>query len=105
VTASIPARAIIVALAPDAPTAALEGEATAVCSVSAGAAGALCSERITLVASGSTCLRVASAVEALCVPEMETTVVWLGRVHVDDPIFLSWRAARDGSCSTRSTRR
>ena len=89
VTASIPARAIIVALSPDEPTAALEGEATAVCSISQGAAGALCSERITLVASGSTCVRVASAVEALCVPEMDTTVVWLGRVHVDDPIFLS----------------
>jgi glucose-6-phosphate dehydrogenase assembly protein OpcA len=89
VTASIPARAIIVALEPDAPSAALEGEATAVCSVGAGGAGPLCSERITLVASGSTCLRVASAVEALCVPEMQTTAVWLGRVHVDDPIFLS----------------
>jgi glucose-6-phosphate dehydrogenase assembly protein OpcA len=89
VTASIPARAIIVALEPDAPSAALEGEATAVCSVAAGAEGALCSERITLVASGSTCVRVGSAVEALCVPEMQTTVVWLGRVHVDDPVFLS----------------
>jgi glucose-6-phosphate dehydrogenase assembly protein OpcA len=89
VTGSIPARAIIVALEPEAPSAALEGEATAVCSIAAGAEGALCSERITLVASGSTCLRVASAVEALSVPEMPTTVVWLGRVHVDDPIFLS----------------
>jgi glucose-6-phosphate dehydrogenase assembly protein OpcA len=89
VTASIPARAIVVALEPDAPSAALKGEATAVCSVAPGAEGALCSERISLVASGSTCLRVASAIDALSVPEMQTTVVWLGRVHVDDPIFLS----------------
>jgi glucose-6-phosphate dehydrogenase assembly protein OpcA len=35
------------------------------------------------------CARVGSAVEALSVPEMPTTVVWLERVHVDDPVFLS----------------
>jgi glucose-6-phosphate dehydrogenase assembly protein OpcA len=35
------------------------------------------------------CDRVGSAVEALCVPEIPTSVVWLGRVHVDDPVFLS----------------
>jgi hypothetical protein len=89
VTASIPARAIIVALEPEAPSGALEGEATAVCSVAGGVDGALCSERITLVATGSTCARVGSAVDALLVPEMPTTLVWLGRVHTDDPVFLS----------------
>jgi len=89
VTSTIPARAIIVALEPEAPSAALEGEATAVCSVAAGAEGALCSERITLSASGNTCARVGSAIEALAMPEMPTTLVWLGRVHTDDPVFVS----------------
>lgn len=89
VTASIPARAIVVALEPDAPSAALEGEATAVCSLAPGSGGALCSERITLTAMGGTCARVGSAVEALLVPEMPTTLIWLGRVHTDDPVFLS----------------
>jgi glucose-6-phosphate dehydrogenase assembly protein OpcA len=89
VTASVPARAIIVALEPEAPSEALEGEATAVCSVAAGSEGALCSERIRLYASGSTCVRVGSAVEALAMPELPTVLVWLGRVHPDDPVFAS----------------
>jgi glucose-6-phosphate dehydrogenase assembly protein OpcA len=89
VTASVPARAILVALEPEAPSAALEGEATAVCSLAAGAEGALCSERIRLYASGSTCARVGSAVEALAMPELPTVLVWLGRVHTDDPVFVS----------------
>lgn len=89
VTSSIPARAIVVAIEPDAPSAALEGEATAVCAVTKESGGTPCSERLTLFARGSTCARVGSAVEALCVPEMPTTVVWLERVHVDDPVFLS----------------
>jgi glucose-6-phosphate dehydrogenase assembly protein OpcA len=89
VTSSIPARAIVVALEPEAPSAALEGEVTAVCGVAQGSGGAPCSERLTLFARGSMCARVGSAVEALSVPEMPTTVVWLERVHVDDPVFLS----------------
>lgn len=89
VTSSIPARAIVVALEPDAPSAALEGEATAVSATAPEGGGGLSSERVTLVARGSTCARVGSAVEALCMPEMPTTVVWLGRVYVDDPVFLS----------------
>jgi glucose-6-phosphate dehydrogenase assembly protein OpcA len=89
VTASIPARAIIVALEPDAPSAALEGEATAVCSIDKSSEGAVCSERITLSASGSTCARVGSAVEALAMPELPTTLVWLGRVHTDDPVYMA----------------
>jgi glucose-6-phosphate dehydrogenase assembly protein OpcA len=90
VTASIPARAIVVALEPEAPAATLEGEATAVCQVEGH--GAVCSERVRLTATGSTCARVASAVEALRVPEIPTTLVWLGRVHVDDPVFVSLAA-------------
>ncbi len=89
VTSSIPARAIVVALEPEAQSAALEGEATAVCAIAKESGGSLCSERLTLFARGSTCARMGSAVEALCVPEMPTTVVWLERVHVDDPVFLA----------------
>jgi glucose-6-phosphate dehydrogenase assembly protein OpcA len=88
VTRSIPARAIIVALDPDAKGNALEADTTAVCAKSEGGT-VVCSERVRLVALGGACDRVGSAVEALCVPEIPTTVVWLGRVHVDDPVFLS----------------
>ena len=87
VTSVIPARAIVVALEPDAPGATLDGEATAV--FGGEAQGAAASERVRLIATGSTCARVASAVETLCVPEIPTTRVWLGRVHVDDPVFLA----------------
>ena len=88
VTRSIPARAIVVALDPDASANALEADTTAVCAK--GESGeVVCSERVRLVALGGVCDRVGSAVEALCVPEIPTTVVWLGRIHVDDPVFLS----------------
>jgi glucose-6-phosphate dehydrogenase assembly protein OpcA len=87
VTAAIPARAILVGLDPEAPASTLDGDATAVCAVEA--QGLACSERVRLTATGSTCARVASAVEALSVPEIPTTLVWLGRVHVDDPVFLA----------------
>jgi len=89
VMASIPARAILVALDPNAPSSTLDGTATAVCAVAGEKAGALCSERVRLTATGSTCARVASAVEALCIHEIPTTLVWLGRVHVDDPVFVA----------------
>ncbi len=88
ITGSIPARAILVALEPEAPAGTLDGDVSAICAV-AGEAGSSCSERVRLTATGSTCARVASAVEALCVPEIPTTLVWLGRVHVDDPVFLA----------------
>jgi glucose-6-phosphate dehydrogenase assembly protein OpcA len=32
---------------------------------------------------------VGSAIDALLVPELPTTLVWLGRVHTDDPVFLA----------------
>lgn len=85
VTASTPARAIVVSLEPGATTSTLEGTTTAVCSLENGQK--VCSERISLAATGSACARVASAVDALLVPEIPTALVWLGRVHVDDPVF------------------
>jgi hypothetical protein len=88
VTSQMPSRAIIVALDPESPIHSLEGEAVAVCSF--GESGtALCSERVRLNASGVVCARVGSAVESLLVPEIPTTLVWLGRVHVEDAVFLS----------------
>jgi glucose-6-phosphate dehydrogenase assembly protein OpcA len=88
VTRVIPSRAIVVALDPDAPDDALEADTTAVCTK--GEEGQIvCSERVRLAALGTICHRVGSAVEALCVPEIPTTLVWLGRVRVDDPVFQS----------------
>jgi glucose-6-phosphate dehydrogenase assembly protein OpcA len=95
VSASVPSRAIVVALEPEAPTRPLEGEATVICTPDdvGGATGAVCSERVRLNAAGSVCARVASAVDALRVPEIPTTLVWLGRVHVDDDVFCSMAEA------------
>jgi glucose-6-phosphate dehydrogenase assembly protein OpcA len=85
VTASIPSRVILASIEPDAPGDEITGEATAVCSLEAGRN--ICSERITLAATGNACARSASAIEAFLVPEIPTALVWLGRVHVDDPVF------------------
>jgi len=89
VTSVLPSRAIIVALEPDEPTSPLRGAVSGVCAPSADGHGPVCSERIRLDATGSVCARVASAVEALLVPEIPTTLVWLGPVHVDDAVFTS----------------
>lgn len=85
VTASIPARAILASIEPNEPGDEITGDATAVCSVENGKK--ICSERITLAATGNACLRSASAIQAFLVPELPTALVWLGRVHVDDPVF------------------
>ena len=88
VTQGTPARAILVALDPTASQASLEGDATAVCPVVPyGGPQVVCSELVRLVARGAACARVSSAVDALLVPEIPTVLVWLGRVHVDDPVF------------------
>ncbi|WP_394829758.1 glucose-6-phosphate dehydrogenase assembly protein OpcA [Pendulispora albinea] len=86
VTRNIPARAILVTIDPEAPSG-LDGDATAVCSVNDGAT-TTCSERLRLTASGALAARAGSAVEALLVPDIPTSLVWLGRVHVEDPVFL-----------------
>ncbi|MDB4947218.1 MAG: hypothetical protein JWP97_6752 [Labilithrix sp.] len=82
VTSSIPSRVILASVEPDAEGDDLSGTATAVC----GPEG-ICSERITLKALGHASARSASAIEAFLVPEIPTALVWLGRVHVDDPVF------------------
>jgi glucose-6-phosphate dehydrogenase assembly protein OpcA len=85
VTSSIPSRVILASIEPDAPGDEITGSATAVCSIEGG--HNICSERITLRATGNACARSASAIEAFLVPEIPTALVWLGRVHVDDPVF------------------
>jgi glucose-6-phosphate dehydrogenase assembly protein OpcA len=85
VTASIPARSILASVEPDAETDELTGHASAVCSLEGGKQ--ICSERINLVCRGNAAARAASAIEAFLVPEIPTALVWLGRVHTDDPIF------------------
>lgn len=84
VTSSIPARAILLSLDPEGPEG-LTADVSAVCGIGA---DATCSERIRLRAQGSIANRAASIVDALHVPELPTSVVWLGRVHVGDPIFV-----------------
>jgi glucose-6-phosphate dehydrogenase assembly protein OpcA len=82
----IPARAIVVGLDPDAPDA-LDGSTSAVCTPSEGGGPAVCSERVTLAVRGGLCTRLASCVDVLCATDVPTTLVWLGRVHVEDPTF------------------
>ncbi len=86
VAAAIPSRAIIVALEAETIESGLTGNVVKVGPPNEAYVG---SERVRLTASGQVVDRVASAVEALCVPEVPTTLVWLGRVHVDDPVFRS----------------
>jgi glucose-6-phosphate dehydrogenase assembly protein OpcA len=85
VTASIPARAILAAVEPNSSADELTGSATAVCSLEGGKK--ICSERITLSCRGPAAARAASAMESFLVPEIPTALVWLGRVHTDDPVF------------------
>jgi glucose-6-phosphate dehydrogenase assembly protein OpcA len=91
---SVPARAIVAGLDPDGADS-LEASATAVCTPSTGGEPAVCSERVTLSAGGAVCARLASCVGALAVTDVPTTLVWLGRVHADDPAFAP--LARDAS--------
>jgi glucose-6-phosphate dehydrogenase assembly protein OpcA len=94
VVLAVPARAIIVGLDVDGADG-LEAGATAVCTPSASGGPAVCSERITLVARGRVCARLPSCVATLCATDVPTTLVWLGRVHADDPVFEP--LARDAS--------
>jgi glucose-6-phosphate dehydrogenase assembly protein OpcA len=91
----LPARAIVVGLDVEGADG-LEAGATAVCTPGEGGGPRVCSERITLVARGGTCARLPSCVATLCATDVPTTLVWLGRVHADDPAFepLARDAAR-----------
>lgn len=93
VTASIPARAIVVSVEPEGDVDSLDGSATAVCALDGGRK--VCSERVLLQAKGNASARVASAIAALLVPEIPTALVWLGRVHADDPLFEALAESAD----------
>lgn len=84
VTATIPARAILASIEPDAPSG-IDGDVSAVCFPDG--AKKICSERIVLRIGGQSAAAAASAMESFLVPEIPTALVWLGRVHVDDPVF------------------
>jgi glucose-6-phosphate dehydrogenase assembly protein OpcA len=84
VTATVPARAILASIEPDAPNG-IEGDVSAVCFPEGGKK--ICSERIVLRIGGQSAAAAASAMESFLVPEIPTALVWLGRVHVDDPVF------------------
>jgi glucose-6-phosphate dehydrogenase assembly protein OpcA len=86
-----PARTLVVTVTPNAPVATLEGEVAAI----RGEGGVTSSERVVLRASGAATARVASAALALVVPELPTTLIWLGRVLVDDPIFRELAESSD----------
>jgi glucose-6-phosphate dehydrogenase assembly protein OpcA len=86
VVTSVPSRAIVVGLDPDADDD-LEASVSAVCTTDGGSANATCSERVTLVARGGLCRRLPSCVDALCATDVPMTLVWLARVHADDPTF------------------
>lgn len=81
----IPLRAILASVEPDEPGDDLKGSASAI--GSSEDPKKIRSERVVLSATGNACVRSSSAVEAFLVPEIPTVLVWLGRVHVDDPVF------------------
>jgi glucose-6-phosphate dehydrogenase assembly protein OpcA len=91
---AVPARAIVVGLDVDGPDA-LGADTMAVCTPVGAGGSAVCSERITLVARGGVCAHLPSCVATLCATDVPTTLVWLGRVHADDPVFEP--LARDAS--------
>lgn len=86
-----PARALVVGLDPDGPDA-LEAEVSGLCAPGGVGGALLCSERVALSARGAVAVRLPSVVGALTVTDVPTTLVWLGRVHGDDPVFAGLAA-------------
>jgi glucose-6-phosphate dehydrogenase assembly protein OpcA len=84
---AVPARAIVVGLDPDAEDG-LDATTTSVCTPGESGGPPVCSERVILQARGAACARVASCVDTLCASDVPTTLVWLGRVHADDLLFV-----------------
>jgi glucose-6-phosphate dehydrogenase assembly protein OpcA len=82
----VPARAVVVGLDPDAPDD-LVASVSAVCAPAPTGGPAMCSERVTLFARGGVCRRLPSCVDTLCAADVPMTLVWLARVHVEDPCF------------------
>jgi glucose-6-phosphate dehydrogenase assembly protein OpcA len=88
VVQGVPARAIVVGIDPG-------GEDNLVASVSAvctpgSASGLVCSERVTLLASGACYNRLPSCIDALRATDVPMTLVWLpSPVQVGDPVFAA----------------
>ncbi len=84
---NVPARAILVGLDPDGDDG-LESSVTAVCAPDDRSGSAVvCSERVLLIARGASSARLPSCVDALSATDVPLTLVWLARVHADDPTF------------------
>jgi glucose-6-phosphate dehydrogenase assembly protein OpcA len=81
---AVPARAVVVGLDPDGEDA-IDASVSAVCAPADGTV--VCSERVTLRLGGALCGRVESCADTLCVSDVPTTLVWPGRVRVEDPAF------------------
>jgi glucose-6-phosphate dehydrogenase assembly protein OpcA len=81
---AVPARAVAVGLDPDGADD-IDASVSAVCAPADGTV--VCSERVTLRLGGALCERLESCVDALCVSDVPTTLVWPGRVRVEDPAF------------------
>jgi glucose-6-phosphate dehydrogenase assembly protein OpcA len=86
-----PARALVVGLDPDGPDG-LESDVSGVCTPGGAGGDLLCSERVALVARGAVSARLPSVIGALTVTDVPTTLVWLGTVHADDPVFAALAA-------------
>jgi glucose-6-phosphate dehydrogenase assembly protein OpcA len=88
VIASVPARAIVVGLDPGGADD-LVASVSAVCTPGS-ASGRVCSERVTLLASGACCNHLPSCIDALRATDVPMTLVWLpSPVQVGDPVFAS----------------
>ncbi len=94
VTASLLARAFVVGLDPGSKEGVLVGSAVPIRAPEGGKDAV--SERVSLRAQGQACLRIPSVLEAICVPEVPTVLVWLGKLHPSDAIFeqLAGRSER-----------
>lgn len=82
VATTLLARAIVVGLDPAAREGSLSGSATTVA-----VDKDTFTERVSLSATGQTCLRIPSILEALLAPEVPIVLVWLGRLHPHDAVF------------------
>ena len=101
---ALPARGIVVGLDPTGADA-LTASVSAVCTPAPEGGPSVCSERIVLGIGGAICARASSCIGTLCASDVPTTLVWLGQVHPDDPLFalIAGEATRIVSDASQSS--